>query len=262
MTTASKLALLAGRPTELLARVAVKLESWKHRRQSDSKSICEEEECDFSRFVEEAFGDEGTQLLRGEGLIELEDEIALRLSDSVHRRGFNECHNGSSTLGRLCYLAVRLRKPDHVVETGVARGVTSAYILGAMNENKQGQLSSIDLPPLAKDANSLVGCAVPERWRGRWQLHYGTSRQTLPRLLSTYAGRIGLFVHDSLHTQRNMMWEMKMAHAHMDARGIIIADDIECNQAFHQFVSDEQPAMHAVLREAGKPAWCGITLFH
>ena len=48
----------------------------------------------------------------------------------------------ATTLYALC----RKLKPDVVVETGVASGVSSSYILCALHENEHGQLYSIDVP--------------------------------------------------------------------------------------------------------------------
>ena len=45
------------------------------------------------------------------------------------------------------YLLVRLIKPKCIVETGVSAGVSSAYILQALQDNEKGMLYSIDLPP-------------------------------------------------------------------------------------------------------------------
>ncbi|MFC1897710.1 hypothetical protein ACFLX8_04000 [Chloroflexota bacterium] len=44
------------------------------------------------------------------------------------------------------YALCRQLRPDVVVETGIASGVSSSYILCALEENKDGQLYSIDIP--------------------------------------------------------------------------------------------------------------------
>src|ERR1051326_7722748 len=60
------------------------------------------------------------------------------------------------------YAAIRAFRPETVVETGVANGVSSSYILLALEKNKQGTLHSIDigtdkyLPP-----GKTVGWTVP-----------------------------------------------------------------------------------------------------
>src|SRR5206468_1634571 len=77
----------------------------------------------------------------------LEKEIeASRYALSTGPFPIDGLHNGTVTLGRLCYLACRQLHPNRIVETGVAYGVTSAYMLQALAENEEGELSSIDLP--------------------------------------------------------------------------------------------------------------------
>ncbi len=49
-------------------------------------------------------------------------------------------------LGSFLYAIVRSLKPETVLETGVASGLASAYILLALRQNKKGKLYSIDLP--------------------------------------------------------------------------------------------------------------------
>lgn len=46
----------------------------------------------------------------------------------------------------LLYAICRIMKPDIVVETGVAQGVSTAFILKALSANNAGGLFSIDLP--------------------------------------------------------------------------------------------------------------------
>ena len=48
--------------------------------------------------------------------------------------------SGDSALGRFVYAVVRASRPDVVIETGVATGVTSAHILAALADNEHGEL--------------------------------------------------------------------------------------------------------------------------
>jgi predicted O-methyltransferase YrrM len=47
--------------------------------------------------------------------------------------------------GTALYVLVRIFKPEVVVETGVANGVSSSFILKALDQNSRGKLYSIDL---------------------------------------------------------------------------------------------------------------------
>ena len=86
---------------------------------------------------------------------------------------------------RAVWCLTRHLRPSSVVETGVARGVTTRIILEAMESNDHGRLWSIDLPPqLRPQHNDEIGAAVPEHRRRRWTLIEGSSRHRLVPLLA------------------------------------------------------------------------------
>lgn len=170
-------------------------------------------------------------------------------------------HNGTITLGRLCYLICHHLRPCRIVETGVAYGVTSAYMLGALAENGRGELSSVDLPPLFPRAESYVGYFVPQELRARWKLHLGPAKRLLPDILSA-AGTIDLFVHDSLHTYSHMKWEFETALRSLRPGGVLISDDIEGNRAFEEITRHPSVADWVAFRQEGKDALCGVLRTH
>jgi predicted O-methyltransferase YrrM len=165
-------------------------------------------------------------------------------------------HNGTVTLGRLCYFLCRHLQPLRIVETGVAYGVTTTFILQALADNDRGELISIDLPPLASNAESFVGSFVPQELRSRWKLRLGPAKRLLPDVLRE-AGTIDLFVHDSLHTYSHMKWEFETALRGLRPGGVIIADDIEGNRAFQEITMHPSVASWFAIRQEGKDAICG-----
>ncbi len=157
--------------------------------------------------------------------------------------------------GRLLvlYWIAREFKPEIVVETGVARGDSSAFILCAMHENGKGHLYSIDLPPyeayiqkndnylLLKDGqkhkntqNYQVGELVPEYLKDRWTLVQGDSKKELPKILKDLK-EITIFLHDSLHTYEHMMFEYEAAWPHIINGGFLLSHDVIWNNAFIDF---------------------------
>ncbi len=165
-------------------------------------------------------------------------------------------HNGTATLGTLCYLACRYLRPRVVVETGVAYGVTSTYILAALEDNDYGELHSIDLPPLALDAAKHVGHFVPRELRSRWNLTLGPAKKFLPQVLGSRKP-IDLFVHDSLHTYSHMKWEFDVALSALRPGGILISDDIDGNRAFQQMIQGRNIDSWLAIRQSRKNALCG-----
>lgn len=172
--------------------------------------------------------------------------------------GIDPRHDGDLLLARCCYAVVRTLRPDTVVETGVARGVTSAFILSALAANGRGYLHSIDLPPHEVGGGDGIGALVPDTLRERWRIHRGMTHRVLPALLATL-GRVDVFVHDSLHTYRNMRMEFGAVWPRLGPRGAIVADDVEGNRAFLELQA-MHPSWWGVCRQAGKPALFGMVL--
>jgi hypothetical protein len=175
--------------------------------------------------------------LAEEPLRAVESEVVLARGRVVGP--FASEHSGDVALGRACYALCRALRPALALETGVAYGVTSAYILAALRQNGLGALHSVDLPPLAHAADAHVGALVPPHLRDRWIVHRGASRRVLPALLGRL-GRIGLFVHDSLHTYLNVRDELRLVSPHLDHPGAVVVDDADMNGA-----ADEWAIEHA-----------------
>jgi hypothetical protein len=146
-------------------------------------------------------------------------------------------------LARATWGLVRYLKPRKVVETGVARGLTTSIVLQALEINGVGDLFSVDLPP-SIDRHRFTdqtAAAVPDDLKGRWTLVRGSSRRRLPGLLETL-GSIDLFIHDSLHSHRNMSFELAEAWRALRPGGFLLADDVHRNSAFVQCADRLAPA--------------------
>ena len=149
---------------------------------------------------------------------------------------FKGWNDGDAGFVRAIWYLVRRLKPKHVIETGVAHGVTSRFILEALEKNGSGHLWSIDRPPMEREWKSQIGIAVDGHFQHRWSYILGSSRRRLPGLLSQL-GNIDLFVHDSLHSERNVRFEMDRAWAALRPGGAIVVDDIDVNRGFHSFMN-------------------------
>jgi predicted O-methyltransferase YrrM len=180
-------------------------------------------------------------------LDEIEEYTRQLLKDISRDDPFTPYWAADSLLARCCYLACRLLEPAMVVETGVAYGASSAFVLKALAENGRGTLHSVDLPPLRREADRFWGIAVPEALKGRWKLHRGSSRRVLPELLEGLEA-VDLFVHDSLHTYRNMRREFETVWPYLHTGGVILADDVERNRAFGE-LRRRDPALWRVVRD-------------
>jgi hypothetical protein len=151
-------------------------------------------------------------------------------------------------------------KPKVVLETGVAYGVISAYILMALNRNRQGILHSVDLPPLYSEADQFVGILIPDTLKSRWRLHRGISKRVLPSLLPTIVSQIDIFIHDSLHTYQNMHREFRLVASYLAPNWVVIADDVDQNLAFQEWVKANLPTFWCTIPEERKESLFGIAL--
>jgi len=134
------------------------------------------------------------------------------------------------------YALVRLLRPTHVIEVGVSSGVSSAYLLRAMDRAGRGTLHSVDLPKL--DARGSAsrgnpswslppgrssGWAVPFPLRKRWDLRLGDKKDVLP-LLAEERPSVGLFVYDVPHSEAQAAKDFAAVDAVLRNGGVAIAD--------------------------------------
>jgi predicted O-methyltransferase YrrM len=245
-TLALLLALLPSRPREVLDRTVgladLALERLSERTPTD-KTVGWE---DALRSLEDAPG-RAAEILAEPALVEIEGRTRRLLGEIRTSDAFSQRWAADSLFARLCYLACRLTTPETVVETGVAYGVSSAYVLRALEQNGRGTLQSVDLPPLRREYERFWGVAVPEDLREGWRLHRGASRRVLPGLLRE-SGPVGLFVHDSLHTRRNMRREFDAVWPSLTPGGLLLADDVERNGAFAD-LRRKGPTLWRVVRD-------------
>ena len=154
---------------------------------------------------------------------------------AVGRGSYRGWDDAGPALARAAWCLTRHLRPQKVVETGVARGITTRFILEGLERNGDGRLWSIDLPPLRQgDLPEETGAAVPQHRRARWAYLKGSSRRRLPGLLAELE-EIDLFVHDSMHTARNLRFELDHAWAALRPGGVLLVDDVDHNDVFHSF---------------------------
>lgn len=161
-------------------------------------------------------------------------------------------YSGGETIGtqnEFLYLLVRHFRPRIIVETGVAAGFSTAYILQGLQDNEEGTLHSVDLPtrnPAGRinldgvreavhvDSGDATGEVIPKELRNRWRLHLGESSSVLPRLMTDLSA-IDMFWHDSEHSYANMTMEYRVAWPRLVPGGFLLSDDIHLTTAFWDF---------------------------
>jgi hypothetical protein len=158
--------------------------------------------------------------------------------------------DGDRSLCRALWCVLLHTRPEVVVETGVAHGVTSRVVLEAMGHNDLGHLWSIDLPfPFDHRLHGETAIVLTDECRPRWSYLEGSSKQRLPGLLGE-VGHLEMFVHDSLHTAENTLFEMEQAASAMSAGGVMLVDDIDTHTGFATF-AQRHPGYQTIICPSG-----------
>jgi hypothetical protein len=154
--------------------------------------------------------------------------------------------DADSSLCRAVWCTVLHTRPEVVIETGVAHGVTSRIVLEALRQNDKGHLWSIDLPfPFDRRLRVETGTVVTDACRDRWSYLEGSSKQRLPSLVAK-VGHVQVFIHDSLHTAANTVFEMEQVAAAMPPGGVMLVDDITMHKGFATFAR-RHPAYQTIV---------------
>jgi hypothetical protein len=192
-------------------------------------------------------------------LDELSTDCSLKegIEEKVKLVDFFETKSWDSTLRFGLYRVVqycvtRSVKAKVVIETGVLHGLSTSFILQAVDRNGLGRLHSIDLPSTyvggavnndgffeTLPPNEVSGWAIPDYLLKNWSLNVGSSSEHLPQILKT-SPCIDFFVHDSEHTFDTMMNEFEMVWEHLTVGGILLADNIDTNCAFFDFCTNKK----------------------
>ena len=146
---------------------------------------------------------------------------------------------------KFLYILCRILKPRNIIETGVAYGLSSIYILKALDSNKSGTLHSIDAVFRPWQEKNMIGAIIPNELRKRWKFNLGKSNDVLEEIFNRI-DNVDIFIHDSLHTYKNMMFEFDCAERNLDDNGMIISDDVLDNDAFFDFTNKKGLHNHLI----------------
>ena len=207
-----------------------------------------------------------------------EDWVAEVVGCSLERaeQATNEIINHGATINELCenisrtgrtyyaqfpapielFAFVRLASPETLVESGVASGVSSTFMLLGTLANKSGRLHSIDLPVVRdKEKGSLSwaiprelssGWAVPGAVRGDWDIRLGRSEDLL-RPLCDELGFVDLYCHDSPISAKHFGFEMRAITKHLRPGSLVVADNTNADKGAFSSLA-ERVGTHPIYR--------------
>jgi predicted O-methyltransferase YrrM len=170
---------------------------------------------------------------------------AMEAKQKAHGKDRTPFASVSEEIGTILYTICRVLRPDKVVETGVASGVSTSYWLCALEQNGKGRLHSIDFSTWEPE----TGWIVPDFLKHRWDLRVGRSSDHLPQLMNKL-GKIDIFFHDSEHTHQNMIWEYTTAWTALKPGGVLLSHNIDFTGAFDDF-SEKVFSRAAVFQNLG-----------
>jgi predicted O-methyltransferase YrrM len=170
------------------------------------------------------------------------DELCAILNDRRDGDGYPPFYDVGQATAFAIYAHVRARRPTHVLETGVANGASTFFILHALRQNGVGHLHSIDI---SRDVGQVLTAEERDGWdlrvldRSPADGHLRNSILTLPAL--------DLFIHDSDHSYDWMRREFLLAWERLAPGGWIASDDAQYSYAYMEFCQKRGLAPHYLL---------------
>lgn len=133
------------------------------------------------------------------------------------------------------YGLTRWRRPLVVVETGGYIGMSSAFILKALADEglTEAKLFSLEM---AQDCDH--GALIPAELRSRFVPMQGRVEDFIKR--GELPSSIDMFLHDSSHRYRHMLWEFRQFWNRLGDGGLLVSHDVHYNPAFAEFVAKTQ----------------------
>lgn len=158
------------------------------------------------------------------------------MAEMIARR---DAHGSEGVMGALdcatLYGLTRSLKPAVVVESGGFIGMSSAFILKAFAD---ANLTAAKLYSIEWSGDCEQGTLIPDELRStsggfvpmRGKVEDFLKRDQLPE-------SIDMFLHDSSHSYRHMLWEFQQFWPRLRDGGLLVSHDVQMNAAFPEFIA-------------------------
>ena len=158
------------------------------------------------------------------------------MAEMVRRRN---AFGGEGVMGAIdcatLYGLTRWVRPTVIVESGGYIGMSSAFILKALAD---GKLAAAKLYSIELSQECEQGALIPDELRSasagfvpmRGKVEDFLKGDRLPSL-------IDMFLHDSSHSYRHMLWEFRQFWPRLRDGGLLVSHDVQMNAAFPDFVT-------------------------
>ena len=130
------------------------------------------------------------------------------------------------------YALTRWRRPAVVVESGGFVGMSSAFLLKALIDEgvTTAKLYSIEW---SEDCDQ--GALIPNELRSQFVPLRGKVEDFVRS--DELPSSIDMFLHDSSHSYRHMLWEFRQFWPRLRDGGLLVSHDVNMNAAFPEFVA-------------------------
>ena len=154
--------------------------------------------------------------------------------------------------GELAYFLVQLTEPETSLEVGVANGVSTTYVLGALEDlDHDADLRAIDKPLFESDIREKrgnrglvgVGGIIPEEREAVWvapkhqrvknghQYYVGDFVEVLPSTVESM-DPLDLAIYDASKDSEDMRMAYETLINSLSTGGVLVSDDISVNSVF------------------------------
>ena len=173
-------------------------------------------------------------------------DAVARFAEEIRASGFmaemirrRDAYGSQGVMGALdcatLYGLTRWLRPVVVVESGGFIGMSSAFILKAFADEK---LATAKLYSIEWSEECEQGALIPDELRSlsggfvslRGKVEDFLKGDQLPR-------QIDMFLHDSSHSYRHMLWEFRQFWPRLRDGGLLVSHDVQMNAAFPRFVA-------------------------
>ena len=189
------------------------------------------------------------ELLRKQELI---DVVNYRHSKEDLWETFPQGLPGTVLNGFCLYALIRHFGVKNAVETGVANGFYTSFMLAAIIEN-EGQLHSVDIC----DHEDIAMC-VPEKYRTYPGWHLTKGVDSLAFLKDKTPHEYDLCVHDSLHTRDHMSKEFEIFKNTNKEQFLIFVDDQNSQDWFEFMMNLNEQSKNGYTFRVAEGRFCQI----
>jgi predicted O-methyltransferase YrrM len=165
----------------------------------------------------------------------------IRASDFMAEMiGRRDSYGSEGVMGALdcatLYGLTRWIRPTVIVESGGYIGMSSAFILKALADE---ELATAKLYSIEWSEECEQGALIPDELRsasGGFVPMHGKVEDFLKR--DEIPSSIDMFLHDSSHSYRHMLWEFRQFWPRLRDGGLLVSHDVQMNAAFPEFVAE------------------------